>query len=187
MVANVQNANRNWVVRATYHFAFNGTSTVSVTTEILPGAARPIAILGVVMSAYPAGARLVFDNVQYDRVDPHLVSNIPEFIASHISFEVNNFVFTHAASGKQGVPANDIHFELHNASAYSYWEPQFYVELRSRGVPVGMLVFTAEQLRANESRFINIRSLSPDLSVDDIALYPLVNPFDPAVYMSPSL
>lgn len=187
LVASVENSNRDWIAHMTYYFSYSGGTTTLSQAILLPGiGARPVAALGQALLAYPADARLVLEHVDWERVNPHRVANIAGFITEHVSFEIDQLKFTHATPGSTGLPVHDLHFILKNTSAYSYWEPAFYVQLLRGGQPVGILYLTAERLRSLEERPIDLRIFASDITVDDVVLFPLVNPFDRSVYMAPA-
>lgn len=185
LVANAQNPNKDWVAYISYAFTYDGGSTEPVETVLLPGESRPLALLGQRLSAYPLNARLVFTSIRWWRVDPHRIADVPGFIASRVAFTLDDFSFTRAQSGENTVPAHTIRFSLANTSVYSYWQPVFYVELINNGQTVGLLYVTTDRFRAGEKRDFDIRSFAPDLMVSEVRAYPIINPFDAAVYMEP--
>jgi hypothetical protein len=186
MVAMVQNPNKDWIAHLSYHFIYSTGTTTVHEAILMPGANQPVAVLGASLSSYPLSVQLTLDAVSFERINPHAVPDIRGFIASHVAFTTDHFVFTHAQPGQNNLPVHDIRFSLTNTSAYSYWEPAFYAELMNGGQSVGILYITLDSFRSGETRTIDIRSSAPDLLADSITLYPLVNPFDESSIMPPT-
>lgn len=184
--ATIKNPNLRWSALVTYHFVFaNGTTTLQ-SLPVLPGETRPLSALGQKLSGYPTNAALAIDHINWQHLDNHHIPNVPNYLSERLQFAVTNFAFSRA-NGTDALPAHQIVFDLTNASAYAYWEPAFDIELLNRAEPVGMLYVTVDRFGAGETRHIELRSLQPDLVVTDIAIYPRLNIFDPAIFMPPAV
>ncbi len=185
LVAFVKNPNARWLATIEYHFVYSGGETPKEATTVLPLAERPVAALGQSLAGYPVGARLVIDDVRWQRVNPHAVPDPSEYLRSRLMFSTANLTFDRAY-GEENLPAHQIAFDIANESAYSFWSPAFYVEFRAGEQPAGLTYLPLDRFLAGETRHIELRSLAPDLIVTDIRLAPLVNVFDPSVFMEPA-
>lgn len=184
-VTDVTNPNTRWVAHLTYSYAVAGGETNTAETILLPQTSRPIALFGFASERDPGAVQFRIENVTWQRVDPHAVSDVAAYMAERTAFDVNNFQFIRAG-GQNDVTSHRITFDLTNASAYSYWHPVFYVDLfRAGDERVGTLFLVVPQFRAGETRTIDIRSLDDSLSVNSITIHPVINLFDPEEFMTP--
>lgn len=180
--AQVENPNERWVARVTYRFAFSGGETSLTTTVLPPQGARPVALFGAAAGSYPVGARLVIEKIDWRRLNPHVDVDIKNYIAERSKFSVERFAFT-PASRSAGILNNMIEFDLFNDTAYSFWDAEFYVELKDRGETVGLIHLNADKFKAGEKRRIDLRSFVDNLRVSDIIVWPVFNVFDVGEYM----
>jgi len=180
----VKNSNERWVAQISYKYIYSGGETEKIKTILLPQTERPVVAFGQKVDGYPTNARLVIENVEWRSVDAHAVANVGEHIDQRLQFYADNFVFTRAG-GAMGLPSNRIEFDLYNDSAYSYWEPQFYIELLDDAYPVGILFLTVDQFISGEARAIDLRTLAENLTVDDVRIIPVINVFDSGEYIEP--
>lgn len=174
-VATVSNLNEHHIAILRYKFVFPSGETPVADAAVLPRGRQSIAMLGVPLAAFPGSARLVIVEEHYPRIDPHLVPDIASFIAERVRFSVDSFSFKN----------DHVVFDLSNESAYSYWQPVFSVELLSGGGPVGISSVTVDRFRTGEKRAIDIRLFGDILGASDIRVTPLINVFDPSVFMTP--
>ncbi len=184
-VTNVTNPNKRWIAHVKFHYTFAGGQTAIAEDMLLPGDVRPIAVLGYAGTGHPSSVKFVVDNIRWEHISAHTISNVALFVKSRLQFQVKNVHF--AAIGKNGVPTNQISFSITNASVYGYWSVSFFVGLMNGTSRVAVLPLTITQFKNGETRHIDLRSLSPNLSVNTVIVYPIVNIFDPTVFMTPSV
>ena len=181
-VGQATNPNTTWAAIVTYKFKYFGGETPSVETILLPLEKRPIAYLGLEMDKYPSNPTLVIEEIDWKRIDPHLIENPRAFADERLMFSFENFHFTRA-SRSTGVLNHLIEFDIFNDSAYSYWEPSFYVEMISGGQTVGITYIVLDKFRTGDEEHVDFQSLVDSLDVHDIKIWPLINVFDNRVYM----
>ena len=180
----VKNPNQRWLAWIEYKFVYVGGETQTRLAFVLPGAERLVAELGTTANSYPVDAQLVLTNSVWKNINPHAVSDVENFISSRLQFPVTEVQFT-PASLALGLASNQVTFSLTNASPYSYWSPEFYVELLQGSETVGVLPLQFDRFRSGEKRTVDLRSLISGLSVTDVQVYPIVNVFDKNVYIAP--
>lgn len=181
-VARVTNPNERWLATLTYKFSYAGGESETKTTVLWPGASRPVVAFGVSAGAYPGYPNLVMEKVEWKRLNPHSTLNVKDFVATRSQFTTENFAFT-SASRSAGILNHIIQFDLFNDSAYSFWDPEFYVELKDGGQTVGVIYLALDKFKAGEQRKIDLRSWVDNLQVSDIVIWPVFDIFDKGEYM----
>lgn len=182
-VADIANPNERWLAMVEYKFVFNGGETSLAQTIVLPGSQRPLAFLGFKSTDYPSNVKLAIKEIHWRHLNRHLYPNVKNFMAERNMWGMNNFKFT-SMSRLTGASSHRIEFDLINYSAYNFWQVNFFVELLNDERRVGIIYLPEERFRAGETRHVDLRSLAPDLYVNDARLHPLVNFFDPGEYFS---
>lgn len=174
--ATAVNPNPRHVAYFRYRFVFPGGETPVAETFLLPGERRPIAVFGIALAPPPSAVRLEFVEETYLRIDPHRISDVAGYMSERLRFRAENLQLSD--------PSRVI-FDLMNDSAYSYWQPVFYLELLSGGQTAGISFLRVDQFRAGEVRPIDLRLFGDIRGITDIRLSPVLNIFDPSAFMSP--
>lgn len=173
--ATVANPNLRHVAILRYQFVFPGGETAVGETVVLPGERRPIAIFGVPLASPPSSVRLEFTDENYRRINPHRIFDVAGHMSERLRFRTEHIQFSDSR----------LTFDLANDSAYSYWQPVFYIELLSGGQTAGISFLTIDRFRAGEIRSVDLRLFGDIRGISDIRLSQVLNVFDPSVYMSP--
>ncbi len=179
--AGVTNPNARHLAYMQYKFVYASGETVATNAVILPGQTREIAVFGFSSTEYPADAHLVVESTRWRRVDPHRVADVGAFITERLKFIIDHFTF----ANPEGASVPSVTFDLTNDSAYSYWQPVFYVELYNGQELAGLAYVSIDRFLAGETRHIDVRLFGDTLSVSDIRLIPTVNIFDSASFVAP--
>lgn len=185
-VATMSNANMDWVAEVTYLYAYSGGTTEEHRALILPRTEQTLAVYGVDVDRFPSGVNIEITDIDWTRVDPHKVVDPESFMAAHLDVSVENVDFIPAGS-ISGVLSHAISFDLTNNSVYSFWSPEFTMYLLNNGTPVAVRKIQVDRFRAGETRTIDLKSFVPNLRVTGVELVPMVNVFDPTVFMEPGL
>ncbi len=178
----VKNPNLRWLANVKYKFTYSGGETPVTTAVILPGAVQPMVYLGQEKVSYPSQPKLVIENIEWKKIDPHEIFDIDTFIKSRQAISYDNFEYKYSSIA-QNIPNNMIKFDIRNDSAYSFWEADFYIELYGSTGPIGITFLRINQFRTGEIRNIDIRSYVNNLYVDNIKIYPITNVFDKEIYI----
>lgn len=183
LVAIVENPNKRHLAYVTYKFSFSDGETTEFQTVLLPGDKRPVGVFGYEIPTYPTDVRLEVVATRWRRINPHVVADPQAYMADRLQFPVTDVSFR---GRTDDLPVPQLTFTLTNNTAYSYWQPVFYVALQNSGLTVGYVPLTVDQFRSKEVRPIDIRLLSPRLSVTDVTLFPAINVFDLQAFMEPA-
>ena len=181
IVSVATNPNSRFFVGFDYYYIINGEKSSVQTGFLLPGETRPIAYLGA--EGDVGLPQLVIENFAWKRISNHQITNPQDWQAYRLNFSVSDFVFLKGL-GQGGSNADAVQFKLTNNSPYSYSSPDFYVSLLQDGNVVGILPLHLDSIKTLETKNIDLRSVAPGLSVSEIAVYPLINVYDPSVYIT---
>ncbi len=177
----VTNPNERFLAYVTFSYAFSGTRTATATVALMPQTQQAFVLFGEEADQYPAGARLTIHAIDWQRISPHVISDVEAFQAERNIFIVDNVTIRDA--GADQVPVPQVEFDLTNESVYPYWEPQFVAELLQGGRVIGVQFLSVPQLRGKEMRHIKFHTQSSIRGVGDVRLLPLFNIFDLDEYM----
>ncbi len=181
-VAELVNPNSKFLAKFDYYFVVGGQKTPTQKTFLLPGETRPVAYLGIKDGSGGAPA-IVLDNIQYERISTHAVADTAGYQKYRLNFQVSDFVFLKSLA-QAGQNTDAIQFKLTNASPYSYAAADFYVALLQNGQMVGILPLHLDAINSLETKNIDLRNFASGLSVTEIALYPIINVYDPEVFLT---
>lgn len=184
-VAEVANPNLRSSVSFDYFFDFGGQRTESRRGFILPGETKLLAILGLDESAFSGGASLVVENLDWRRISAHQVTDAAAWQSERLDFSVSDLKFLPADS-ISGASAHIINFKLANNSSYGYKDAGFYAGFYQGGGLVGITNFELTDFKSLETRQVDLRSFARRLQVDEVKIFPLIDPYEPAVYLPPS-
>jgi hypothetical protein len=183
-VAKAFNPNERWVAYINFHFVYRGGQTVESRAVLLPGEERPLIFFGEELDYSPGGAELVFVNVEWKNVNKHTINDVQSFVQARKRFEFDNFEFIRA-DRTEGIFASRVKFDLYNNSAYSFWQPEFFVELLSDKKVVGYLYFVEDKFRNGDERNVDIISMFDSTSITNIKIHSITNVFSLSEYMDP--
>ncbi len=182
VVAEVINPNDHWLARFDYYFIVGSEKTPAQTSFLLPDEARLVGILGL---SSAQAATLVLENVAWTRISGHTVPNPKAWQADRLNFAVSDFGFN-SLQTVEAPHANTITFSFTNNSPFNYVEPKFIAGLYQGDTLVGVLPLQLPVFNSLETKKIDLRSFVPNLGVDSLKVFPLINVYDQAVYLPPA-
>ena len=182
-VAELVNPNSRFLAKFNYYFIVGGEKTPVQKTFLLPGESRLVAYLGIKDGAGSTPI-IVLENIEYQRISAHKISDTAGWQAARLNFQVSDFVFLKSLA-QEGANTDAIQFKLTNASPYSYVAANFYVALLQSGQMIGILPLRLDSISSLETKDIDLRNFVAGLSVTEIALYPIINVYDEEVYLKP--
>ncbi|MBI5729200.1 MAG: hypothetical protein HY983_03105 [Candidatus Magasanikbacteria bacterium] len=184
-VSEVANPNDRFLARGTYYYIIDGEKTKPKPFFILPGSSMLLAELGIKNSGGPGSADLVIETMDWKRVSSHQIKDTKAWQEERLNFALNDFDFTSLA-GARGAQANVITFSLVNQSPYAYSAPYFYVGLFNQDVLVGVMPLAVDSFASLETKKIDLRNFVNTLTASSAKLFPLINVYDPTVYLPPA-
>ena len=184
VVAEIINPNNKFTVSFDYYFVFGTEKTPVQKDFLLAGESRPIVQLGLDGVKYSGSANLVMENVSWSRVDPHKTADPVAWQKERLNFIVSDFQYLGKGSALAG-DASAVQFKLKNDSAYGFVTPKFLIGLFQNQSLVGVVPFEFDKITAQEVRDVNVRNFPPNLNVQEVGVYPLIDPYNKEVYLQP--
>lgn len=180
----IKNTNAAWYATFSYSFASGGVVSRTESGFVMPGETKYLLSLGTKADSRPSSPTLTINNLVWHRVNHHVAPDVSSWLAQHGNFLIT--APTYAADLLFGTnKIGRTTFGITNASAYSYWAPQFTVVLERAGAVVGVSQATLSQFVAGEIRTSEVRWYG-ELPLNATAtVTPDVNYFDEESYMSP--
>lgn len=182
IVAELANPNSRFLVWFDYYFVVGGIKTPTQRGFLLPGETRLIASLGL-ENALGGLPTIVLENIKNERIDNRKVADTVSWQAYRLNFQISDFVFSKSLA-QEGGNVDAVQFKLTNASPYNYKSVNFYIALLQNGQMVGILPLHLDSIGSLEVKDIDVRSFVQNLSISEIAIYPIINVYDDAVYSS---
>ncbi|MBI4122653.1 MAG: hypothetical protein HY462_01510 [Parcubacteria group bacterium] len=173
----LENPNPNWYVELEYSFAWPGGSTVSQSTFLLPGQARPAVTRGATINGLPANVEAEVTAIVWRRIRGQ------EELAAIVD-TASGIVVSGARADSFG-DATSAEYSVRNGSRYDILDAEFLVVLSRLGEPIALGVNSVDEFESGAEKELAYRwlvGLGSGLSVD---VYPVVNLYDTATRRLP--
>lgn len=183
-VSVVVNPNEHFVATFDYYFTVNGTTTPPTKATILANSKTLVVAFGLTDTGGMSGATLQIKNLAWRRISNHDVPDPKSYQDGRLNFTIASSTFESSGSAA-GLSTNRLAFILKNESAYGYKQPQFYVGLYNQDVMVGVMPLQTDDFHSAEAKDIELRNFTPNLQVQNIEIFPLIDVYDSEVYLPP--
>lgn len=183
IIIEVTNPNKSWIATLEYRFEGSEGLTETKTAAVLPGNTQSLAIFGYQSTVRPGNIKFNLLNINWKRVDPHIIPDPVEYITQRINISTSDAVYL--SSNQEvgnGVPI--VQFSITNNSLFDFWEFSGIVQLKRGSEVVGIVPLNISQFKGEETRLISLGVVSTNLTIDSVEFIPLVNVFDGGVYMN---
>lgn len=180
--AMARNPNTDWYVLFTFAFRYGEAVTPKLSGFLLPGEEKPMAVLGLA-SDIPIGsdAAIEIGDLVWRRVDRHMTGDYTNWISERLNLEIGGIKFsTDVSVNKQTIGRTS--FTVANRSAFSYYDPEFWVILRRGSSVVGINRILLPSLDAGESRDVDVNWFGALPAVGETQIVPSINVFDLKTY-----
>jgi len=181
--ASIENTNNDYWLQFTYHFAYSGGQTETATGFVYPLEQKPVIELAHESESRPTGAEFVIEDYDWNFIDPHEISDFDAWRAERIDFDVSASEYTPALDLPEIVGRST--FTIENDTAYSYWEPEFYVLLYRGASVVAVTKTTIPEFVAGQTRTVDQNWFGSISSVTKVEIVPEIKLFNSSVYMDP--
>lgn len=169
----LSNPNDDWWVEFRFQFLFDAGETIPEIGFLLPGQQKPVISLAVTSQTPVQTAAFQLSDITWHRVDHHLISDYQTWREDRLRIEINDAIF----SKETGTT-----FTVLNDTAFSYFDPVFYVILKRGASVVGVSRATVVSLNAGESQEIALKWFGTLPSVSLVEVIPDINIFNPESY-----
>lgn len=176
--AMIANPNSAWYATFDFYFQLPEGNTVSQPGFILPNEERPLIMLQATESR-ASTYKLVMENLSWQRVDPHLISDYLIWSTERLSLPITNVSFV-----REDENSALLSFTAQNNSAYNYWQPSFAVVLWRGSTVGGVMRLTTADLLSGEEQNFSARWLGAVPAITKTEIFPEINIFDSQAYSS---
>ena len=181
LYATLLNPNDDWWAEFTCMFNTDLGATESVSGFILPGEEKPIVKFAYESTIPVTTAELTIGEITWHRVDHHLIPDYETFASEHLNLIVENAQFTKEVNANNDAYGRSS-FTVTNKTAYSYYEPTFYVLLKRGSSVVGVNRATLSELESGESKDVVLNWFGTLPSVSEVEIVLELNVFDLSIY-----
>ena len=175
------NVNSDWWAEFTYKFVYSGGETEPMQGFILPNQEKPVVSLAHEFDQSIRVGTFEFVDVDWHRVDNKLISDYEDWSSNRLDIEISNQKHTRETQFENQTFGRTS-FVASNNTAYSYYDPVFYILLKrgSSVVGVNQATFQSFESGKNEDVVVNWFGTLPSVSNVDIFLD--LNIFDIKTY-----
>jgi len=184
MWAIVKNPNLNFTATISYCFNLAVEELACGDDLLFPGEEKNVLSLGNKISK-TSNVSFVLKGTQWNRIDPHKISDWPSYYNERINFVVSNISFKDGPqsglSDKKSISVLD--FTIKNDSAYNYWEVPLDIILYSGSIPTVLQRYSVSEFMSGEERSIRVVWPNAIGSVSNTKVVPIINILDDNVYI----
>lgn len=175
------NPNDDWWAEFSYTFNTDLVVTESATGFILPSQEKPIVQFAYESTVPVTSAVLVLSEVTWHRVDHHLIADYETFASEHLNLTIENAQFTQEIDTNNDSYGRSS-FTVTNNTAYSYYEPTFYVLLKRGSSVVGVNRATLSELESGDVENATLNWFGTLPSVSEVEVVLELNLFNLSIY-----
>lgn len=181
LYASLINPNDDWWAEFTYSFDTDLDNGEVHEGFILPGETKPIVDLAVESEVPITEAVLSIKDVQWRRVDHHLVNDYSQWSSDRLNIIVSDLVYSKETRFDDTIFGRTS-FTLENATAFSYYDPVLYVLLKKGDSVVGVNRTTLTDLDSGVSKDVVLNWFGALPSVGDVEVVVELDLFDLDTY-----
>lgn len=181
LYATLLNPNDDWWAEVDYSFLMGGEQTDVQTGFVLPSQEKPLVELAVESSIPISSASLVIQEVRWQRVDHHVISDYPTWANERLDFSISTSSFE-TETRFDGETFGRTAFTIQNDTAYSYYHVGLFVLLLRGNSVVGVNRTTLSSLESGVEREVVVNWFGTLPSVSQVQILPELNIFDLEVY-----
>jgi len=178
--AMLSNENQDWWVEFDYAFAYEDKETPKQHAVFLPTERKPVASLAITSQTSLRTTELLLSNIVWHRVDHHAIGDYQTWFAKRSALEFSEMSFTKETSPTQTIGIS--HFTVENRTAYSYFNPTFYVLLKQGSSVVGVNRLTLASLDSLETKQVSLNWFGTIPAVTTVEVIADIAYFDPTIY-----
>lgn len=183
----VKNPNSEYIAKFNYYFQ---TNTQEITEKfsgyILPNEEKYFMVLGQEMNQRPSNFSIVFEDLNWERINKHKYPDWNKFYNEHVQFNINDLSFTHAKESllTEKYSLNELKFTIENDSSYNYWQTGFIILLRDKNLNIiAINKQLIEKFMAGEIRNVDVTWPGKFTSIGNVTVIPDVDITDQDNYM----
>lgn len=180
--AKVSNPNPAWRAEFDYSFVADGKVEDARHGFILPNEEKDLINLGVESTARIRNASIEINNLIWQRINAHEISNYEIWRDERLNFIFENVKFTPSVISDK-ITISRVTFNAKNLTAFSFWDVGFYIFLYRGSSVAGINYVTLEEFVSGQTRPVEVSWFEPLPAVTQVKVVPDVDIFDSRVYM----
>ena len=177
----LNNPNADWWAEFHYTFTDGATSTPDRTGFILPSEQKPVIEFAFASTASLSNPQLVLSTIAWHRVDHHQIPDYQKWSADRLGLDIQNPTYATDTS----VATHTLYrstFTVKNTTAFSFYQPVFYLLLKQGSRVVGVNRTTLATLTSGASQDVVVNWFGDVPTNGQIDVHPEINIFDPSAF-----
>ena len=174
------NPNDDWWAEYTYIFEYTDGETEERSGFILPNQEKPIVFLAHSSQVPLRVATLKFKDVNWHRVDHKLIKDYSDWSSDRLEIEITDEKHKREKLEKQVIGRTT--FKVKNKTAFSYYDPTFYLLLKKGSAVVGVNTATMQSLNSGLEQEVAVNWFGSLPSVSQVEVIADLNIFDIETY-----
>ena len=177
----LQNTNKDWWAEFEYQFVFDAGTTKVKRGFILPESSKPVMDLAFASETGVTNSRFQFLDISWHRIDRHVIPDYVKWSQDRLGLEIKTPTLTQDTTiDPKGLFRTT--FTVRNGTAYSYYNPTFYLLLKRGSSVVAVNKTTLTSLISGETQDVVVNWFGTVLSANQVEIIPELNLFDPMLY-----
>lgn len=177
-----KNPNEKWVADIYYVWTWDGGKSAEQNARLLPGESRPLVLFGIEGSR-PKGMEIQVNRIEWWRVNPQQVRDPVAWVNARLRVRTSDVVHDDRFQVGEKVVGRTS-FTLTNETGYGYRDMLMVLVAQKGSAAVGLHQFTVSDLAPHESRTVQVDWFGQAPVANGVAIYPVVDVFDPSMYTS---
>jgi len=184
MYGSIENPNSKWSANVTYQFVSSEGATDSVTVTVLPLEKKSVALFGLEYTSPPRSVSIEVLSVEWKRVDVHTYGFYKDYAAERLDFEISDISFGSRIEigTEEAQNIGRVSFTVTNHSAFSYYDPAFFIKLLRGNTIVGVNRTTLSAIDSGETIKVDVNWFGQVPDASKVEVVPDINILDPAIF-----
>jgi len=175
--AEILNPNDDWWAEFTYSFLVDEEQVEAQQGFILPSDQKPVVKFAYSSETPIRSGKLVIESVTWHRIDHHLINDYVAWEADRLEITIENATFSKETSIGDEVYGRTA-FMVSNDTAYSYYDPGFYILLLKGSSVVGVNRTSLSALDSGFAVEVGVNWFGTLPSVSQVEVIPEIHLFD---------
>ncbi len=180
LYAMMSNPNLDWWVEFDYSFSTNEADTPIQRAVFLPGQIKPVINLAITSTTPLRSSELRVSNIVWHRIDHREIGDYETWFAERSDIEVRDPTFRVEQQNEKTIGVTQ--FTVLNRTAFSFFQPSFFVLLKQGSSVVGVNRITVTSLDSLQSKDVSLNWFGTLPGVSTVEIIPDIQLLDPTTY-----
>lgn len=181
----LENSSEKYWAHFDYSFFVNNEKISSSSSFILPGESKYLLALHKTSKNLSGDPAINIENLQWRRVDNHIIPDWKEFTAERMKFKFDdkNFISAQSSVLTEKINLNELKFKVTNDSNYNYWSVRLLILIKGRGGIVGVNQYIMDKIMSGDTQNISVVWPGKFSRIQDIEIIPEIDLSRDDIYM----